>query len=375
MANATQPNPSMVFVVFRQHNNLAKEVMDDFLKALGLNPHDLGEVVKYLAKGDDDTIGNRLKAAFNTAQGFMVLLTPDEEARLRDEWVEDDDEENPPIFQPRPNVMLEAGMALGIDESRTILVRMARPKEPFTLPTDIDGRYLAVLGTAKKTNKKGLKDVLVKLERAECKLETELTESELDDYCERFAIAISNPREPWMAITRQRRQGLDYKRIPMKGKLLKSLSFKVRSDSPHWRAGFKLEEPSPPVSLEHDLALVNDKSMLFHVGRNEGNGEHIVTGYLNQTPTPEGIEPIIEGNFNASDDEWISISMDYDGKTKLRCFVNGKEYTDTDPSFENVNPELMRNVFLAAWGDKRDGESKYRDYEVLFTDIEAVPIY
>lgn len=371
MADANKPDPSMVFIVFRQHNNLAKEVMDDFLKALDVNPHDLSEVATYLKEGEDDTIGNRLNAAFRTARGFMVLLTPDEEARLRDEWVEDDEEQNHTVFQPRPNVMFEAGMAYGIDESRTILVMIGKPNE-LTVPTDVVEKYRANLTTTKRVNKTGLKTIIDKLKRAKCEFNEDIDDSEFDEYCEKFAFATLNPREPFIASKRERRQGIDYKKISMRGKLLKSLIFEVKSESPHWRAGFLLEEPDPPnEDFEHDLSLVHDKSMLFHVGRNEQNGRYNVTAYHNQTATP-GIPPKMAKPHRVSDGEKIVIRMEYDGETTVRCFVNDREYRNPkDPSFENVNPDLMKNVYLAAWGD---GNGKLREYEVTFNNIEAMPV-
>jgi predicted nucleotide-binding protein len=361
------PDPLMVFIVFRQQNNHAKEVMDDFLRTLGLRPHDISEVVEYLKQEEEDTIGNLLKAAFRTARGFMVLLTPDEEVRLRDEWVEDENEDNPSIFQPRPNVMLEAGMALGKDESRTILVKIGRPNEPFRLPTDLDGRYYAELGTAKSRNKRGLITVKTKLKRAGCELSTEMSDTELDEYCERFAITISSPREPWQASKKQRKQGLDYKRIPLQGKLLRSLSFKVKSESPYWRAGFFLEEQNPPEEFEKDFSIVHEKSLLFHVGRDE-DGAYRVTAYHDQV---SGTPPLVHEVFRANDGDEISISLTYDGKTKIRCAVNDKEYST--PSFENINPELLKKLYLMAWGDFT--EAGLREYTVAFADIEAIAIY
>jgi predicted nucleotide-binding protein with TIR-like domain len=72
--------------------------------------------------------GDVLKTGFNAAQAFVVLMTPDDEARLREAWWGDHEElyETELTPQPRPNVIYEAGMAMGIDEGRTVLIQMGK---------------------------------------------------------------------------------------------------------------------------------------------------------------------------------------------------------------------------------------------------------
>ena len=69
-----------------------------------------------------------------------MLLTPDEEARLRQELRRpgDDERQGEFWFQPRANVLFEAGMALGRQPARTILVEVGRTR-PFS---DVAGRYV-----------------------------------------------------------------------------------------------------------------------------------------------------------------------------------------------------------------------------------------
>jgi len=62
-----------------------------------------------------------------------VLFTPDDEARQRDEFHTPHDEayETELTPQARPNVLFEAGMAMGRDERRTILVQLGKVR-PFS---------------------------------------------------------------------------------------------------------------------------------------------------------------------------------------------------------------------------------------------------
>ena len=71
-------------------------------------------------------IGQILDAAFSRAHAVVVLLTPDDQARLRSQFRRDSD---PPhevelSGQARPNVLFEAGMAMGRNRERTILVEL-----------------------------------------------------------------------------------------------------------------------------------------------------------------------------------------------------------------------------------------------------------
>jgi len=85
-------------------------------------------------------VGDVLTAAFDAAQAVVVLLTPDDVAYMRPDLVrdEDPDYEKNPTPQPRPNVLFEAGMALGLHPDRTVIVEIGRLR-PFS---DIGGRHI-----------------------------------------------------------------------------------------------------------------------------------------------------------------------------------------------------------------------------------------
>ena len=125
-----------VFVVHGR-NELARVAMFEFLRSIGLQPIEWSQAVA--ATGEASPyIGTVLDSAFEAAQAVVVLMTPDEIAYLRDEYSSDDsDPEREPAAQARPNVLFEAGMAMGRDPTRTVLVELGALR-PFS---DIAGRH------------------------------------------------------------------------------------------------------------------------------------------------------------------------------------------------------------------------------------------
>ena len=107
-------------------------------------------------------IGNILDGAFDQAQAVVVLMTPDDEARLR-EWFRKPNEEEHEISltpQARPNVLFEAGMAFGRFPERTVLVELGKLR-PFS---DIAGRHTVKLDDS--TQKR--QDLAQRLRNARC---------------------------------------------------------------------------------------------------------------------------------------------------------------------------------------------------------------
>ena len=72
-----------------------------------------------------------------TAQAVVVVLTAEDEARLLPTLSREHEstDETELRGQPRPNVLLEAGMALAVDAEHTILVEVG----PFRHASDLDG--------------------------------------------------------------------------------------------------------------------------------------------------------------------------------------------------------------------------------------------
>lgn len=115
--------------------------MFDFLRATGLQPIEWTQAVALTGKGSP-YIGEVLDAAFEKASAVVVLMTPDEVAYLQPQYGNgDDDPEIQPAPQARPNVLFEAGMALGRDQQRTILVEVGDVR-PFS---DVGGRHVVRL--------------------------------------------------------------------------------------------------------------------------------------------------------------------------------------------------------------------------------------
>jgi predicted nucleotide-binding protein len=122
-------DPRKVFVIHGRHDR-AKEEVFAFLKMIGLSPIPWGEAVR-LTKSNAPFIGKILEAALPQAQAVVVLLTGDDEARLikSEFFIEDEDDKEyySPLYQPRPNVIFEAAMALSTwHADKTILVEVGK---------------------------------------------------------------------------------------------------------------------------------------------------------------------------------------------------------------------------------------------------------
>src|SRR5688572_22578868 len=79
-------------------------------------------------------------AGFGNSRAVIVLLTPDDLARLRPELLSDSDApfERRETGQARPNVLFEAGRAFSSHPDRTVMVQLGKVR-PFS---DIAGRHV-----------------------------------------------------------------------------------------------------------------------------------------------------------------------------------------------------------------------------------------
>jgi len=125
-----------VFVVHGR-NVAVRDSMFNFLRAIGLRPLEWETAVGLTAKASP-YIGEVLDAAFDHAKAVVVLMTPDEVAYLDHQWATGpDDDQTSPAPQARPNVLFEAGMALGRNPDHTLLVEVGNVR-PFS---DVGGRH------------------------------------------------------------------------------------------------------------------------------------------------------------------------------------------------------------------------------------------
>jgi predicted nucleotide-binding protein len=113
-----------VFVIHGRDDQ-ARECMYDFLRALQLHPLEWETLVA--ATGETTPfLGNVVATALSQARAAIVLLTPDDIVALHPSLRDpiDPEYEGRPTGQPRPNVLLELGMALSAFPTRTIIVEM-----------------------------------------------------------------------------------------------------------------------------------------------------------------------------------------------------------------------------------------------------------
>ena len=127
-----------IFVVHGR-NLAARDALFEFLWSIDLHPLEWAEAVSATGK-PSPYIGEILDAAFSRAHAVVVLFTPDDEARLREEFrvTGDPPHETELSGQARPNVLFEAGMAMSRSEDRTILVEIGVLR-PFS---DVAGRHV-----------------------------------------------------------------------------------------------------------------------------------------------------------------------------------------------------------------------------------------
>ena len=132
------PESREVFVVHGR-NDAARNALFEFLRAIDLRPLEWSEAVQSTGRASPH-ISEILDAAFSRAHAVVVLFTPDDEARLKEEFLKPGDPpyESELTGQARPNVLFEAGMAMARDEDRTVLIEIGSLR-PFS---DIAGRHV-----------------------------------------------------------------------------------------------------------------------------------------------------------------------------------------------------------------------------------------
>lgn len=157
-----------VFVVHGRNEKVRTNVFT-FLRALGLQPLEWNQAVK-MTKQASPYVGTILDTAFREAAAVVVVMTPDDEARLREEFRKPHD---PPFEtkltgQARPNVLFEAGMAFGRNPENTVIVQLGETR-PFS---DVAGRHLVHLSNTPTSRQ----EFATKLANAGCNVNTSGTD-------------------------------------------------------------------------------------------------------------------------------------------------------------------------------------------------------
>lgn len=158
MMNAARDRKRVMVVYGR--NAGARVAMFTFLRSLSLQPIEWEEAVTETGRGSPHNL-EAVEAAMRVAQAVVVVLTAEDEARLMPRFAEPHDRTEL-IGQPRLNVILEAGLAMGLDRDRTILVELGAPRGA----SDFEG-----LNVVRLTNDPGRRSALkTRLANAGCEV-------------------------------------------------------------------------------------------------------------------------------------------------------------------------------------------------------------
>ncbi|MFJ4036799.1 TIR domain-containing protein [Microbacterium sp. NPDC090007] len=152
-----------VMVVYGRDGD-AKNAMFEFLESLDLKPMSWTQGISQ-TKIANPSVREVVDALFAKAVAVVVLLTPDDEARLKPEYHKKNDPayEKELTGQARPNVLFEAGMAMSSHPERTVLTQIGSVR-PFT---DIGGIHITHLNNSIETRR----ELAAKLSNAKCQID------------------------------------------------------------------------------------------------------------------------------------------------------------------------------------------------------------
>lgn len=160
---AKKTKGNKVFVVHGRNDEIRK-AMFAFLRAAGVQPIEWSRALQ-MTKKASPYIGEVLQIAFSKAQAVVVVLTPDDEARLKREFQSSSDPayEKNLTGQARPNVLFEAGMAFGTHAEQTVIVEVGVLR-PFS---DTYGRHVVHLSNDVRKRQ----ELMIKLGNAGCQVD------------------------------------------------------------------------------------------------------------------------------------------------------------------------------------------------------------
>lgn len=127
-----------IFVVHGRDQAL-RESMFALLRALQLEPLEWDQAIRAARRGANPFVGDVIDRVMDQAQAVLVLFSPDDLVQLKEQFIGiGDRDEGKPQGQARPNVIFEAGLAMGRHQEKTLFVQVGDVK-PFS---DIGGRHM-----------------------------------------------------------------------------------------------------------------------------------------------------------------------------------------------------------------------------------------
>jgi predicted nucleotide-binding protein len=168
LAEPSEATRSQLVFVVHGRNVSARLAIFEFLRSIDLCPIEWHQAIAATGKASP-YISEVVDAGIEAAQAVVVLWTPDEVVALRPEYANgEDDPDVRPGLQSRPNVMFEAGLALGRAPDRVVLVELGHMRH-FS---DMLGRHTLRLSNSVASRK----ELAIRLRTAGCDVDLSGTE-------------------------------------------------------------------------------------------------------------------------------------------------------------------------------------------------------
>jgi predicted nucleotide-binding protein len=133
-----------------------------FLRTLGLSPIEWEQAITETGVASPHNL-DAVRAAMDVGQAVVVILTAEDRAGLLPQLAADNEDDRRLRGQPRQNVILEAGLAMGVDRRRVILVELGEIRRA----SDFEG-----LNVVRLTNAPATRNALrSRLQGAECEID------------------------------------------------------------------------------------------------------------------------------------------------------------------------------------------------------------